>query len=137
VQCARQGIAIDALLSLVDSPNALEQHLGRGLLQHESHHSELYCLRHFFVTNGCRQKHTAAALVSTLQRAKDIESAQVRHPQIEDEHVRVVLLDCGDRRPTVTAGGDDREVVLPLQQLPESVEHYRMIVDHNDANGHT
>ena len=89
---ARHRLGFEPLLALVHAPHAIDQRLGRRLLEDQPPCApESNRLHHLVVGHGGGQEHGAALELLRRDRAQHVETAALRHPQIEHEHEVLVL----------------------------------------------
>jgi len=76
------------------------------------------------------------ALAQEVGRADALVGPGRRHPDVGDDDVRPLGLDCGEQRVQVVAGGDDLDVGLRLEQAARALADEVVVVGDDDAQRH-
>ena len=81
-----------------------------------------------------RQEHQPRPQAFLAHLFRDVESAKRRHPDVEHGDVWSRAANHGQRRGAVADGVDDLHVGLRLDDLPQAMAEYRMVVGDDHAN---
>jgi hypothetical protein len=114
--------------------NALHQQLGGGLLEDDARAAEFHGLHEFVLVLGGGQHDDPGALACQLQALQDAEAVQTGHPQVEQQDVRLQLVEQAEYLGAVVGLADDLEILLQTQQLAQAVAENGVIVRDYDAD---
>lgn len=95
-------------------------------------HIERFVEEIFFAVDG--QEDDGGVEFLFAQRARDSEAVHLRHVDVEDGDLGLERLNPLQRRLAVAGFGDDFELRVGLDHLPQSLAHNRMIVGNQHAD---
>ena len=93
---------------------------------------DLERLERVLVEGGDEHDHRRIG-IALEQAAGDLEAAQARHLDVEEDEVRLVRLDRADRLATVGGGGDDLHVLMRLEAQAKPLGSQRLVVNDERA----
>ena len=97
--------------------DTLDQQIRGALLQNDSGRSQLHGLHEFVLVLGRCKNDDARALVGLLERLQGTEPIQVGHAKIEQENVRVQLLDLVQNLASVGGFSHHLHVLFQAEEL--------------------
>ena len=96
--------------------------------------AQLHRLHEFVLVVRCRQDDDARLVPGRLQALQGRQPVQARHLQIQQQDVRLELLQYIQHLTAVLSLRHHLEVFLQRQQPAKSVPEDRMVVGHHDAD---
>ena len=118
----------------MDPANALDQQLRGRLFENNSRSAESHGLDEFILVVRCGQNNDPSLVLDRLQPLQSGQAVQAGHLEVEQENVRLELLQDFQYLPSILSLGHYLEVFFQSQQLAEAVPKNRMVVGHHDPD---
>ena len=118
-----------------DDVDRVDELLGRRVLEQEPARADSQRLVHVLVEVEGREDEDARALLLPVeQSAGRLEPVDVRHADVHQDHVRLHAVRGVHRLRAVGRLADDLDVLLGVEDHPESRPNERLVVDDEDAD---
>src|SRR5690554_2747956 len=126
---------IQAHLAPGRGAHGLEQLVGPRLLQHVAAGAGLHHVDDQAVLQHAREGHHLHVGMVAADGARGVHTVHDGHQQVHHHHVRLQLLDLGQRFLTVGGLAHDLQVVLQIERQAQAAPDDGVIVDQQDAYG--